>query len=71
MILARSQFYHSSCIRQALRVHELWHNGALIKVMLPKRKGSGRGFPTMHCKTTVYDGGTVLTGSANITHNAM
>eukprot|EP00973_Karenia_brevis_P042091 5826446-Karenia_brevis.AAC.1 len=52
MILDRSQFYHSSCIRQALRAHELWHNRVLIKVMLPKRKGSGRGCPTMHCKTT-------------------
>eukprot|EP00973_Karenia_brevis_P004042 556478-Karenia_brevis.AAC.1 len=25
----------------------------------------------MHCKTSIYDGTVVLTGSANITHNAM
>eukprot|EP00973_Karenia_brevis_P029996 4135352-Karenia_brevis.AAC.1 len=37
MILDRNNFYHSSCICQALRVEELWRNGALIKVMLPKR----------------------------------
>eukprot|EP00973_Karenia_brevis_P074429 10340670-Karenia_brevis.AAC.1 len=31
MILGRNNFYHNSCIRQALRVEELWRNGALIK----------------------------------------
>eukprot|EP00973_Karenia_brevis_P081924 11358584-Karenia_brevis.AAC.1 len=25
----------------------------------------------MHCKTSIYDGAVVLTGSTNITHNAM
>eukprot|EP00973_Karenia_brevis_P079714 11061157-Karenia_brevis.AAC.1 len=25
----------------------------------------------MHCKTSIYDGTVVLTGSPNITHNAM
>eukprot|EP00973_Karenia_brevis_P019233 2636371-Karenia_brevis.AAC.1 len=31
LILDRSRFYHSSCVRQALRVQELWSNGAQIK----------------------------------------
>eukprot|EP00973_Karenia_brevis_P029858 4118104-Karenia_brevis.AAC.1 len=52
MILDRNNFYHSSCIRQALRIEELWQNGALIKVLLPKSKDGGKGFPQMHCKTT-------------------
>eukprot|EP00973_Karenia_brevis_P086889 12050562-Karenia_brevis.AAC.1 len=38
LILDRSHFYHSSCARQALRVQELWSNGAQIRVLLPRRR---------------------------------
>eukprot|EP00973_Karenia_brevis_P074337 10328061-Karenia_brevis.AAC.1 len=72
MIFDRSQFYWSSSARQALRVQELWNNGAEMKVLLPsRREGGGRGFPIMHCKTSIYDEAVVLSGSANLTHNGM
>eukprot|EP00973_Karenia_brevis_P086971 12060726-Karenia_brevis.AAC.1 len=63
LILDRGHFYYSSCARQALRVQELWLNGAHIRVLLPKRKeGGGKGFPQMHCRTSIYDGTVALTG---------
>eukprot|EP00973_Karenia_brevis_P086482 11993875-Karenia_brevis.AAC.1 len=43
-----------------------------MKVLLPSRRdGGGRGFPQMHCETSIYDGTVNLTGSPNLTHNAM
>eukprot|EP00973_Karenia_brevis_P093747 12418876-Karenia_brevis.AAC.1 len=49
----------------------MWRNGAMLRVMQRRTKGAGKGFPQMHCKTTIYDESIVLTGSAKITHNAV
>ena len=57
----------SSCVRQPPRVHELFRAGCAMKVM----KMSGKGFPIMHVKSLIFDEKVVLTGSPNMTHNAM
>jgi len=67
LLLDKSNFQHSSCARQALRVQELWEAGCQLKVLRPK----GGTFACMHVKTLIFDRKTLLTGSVNMTHNGL
>ena len=73
LLLDKSNFYRSSCARQAERVYEIYYtmgktqNGE-IRIM------SGRtttGFAMMHCKSWIIDKKICLLGSVNLTHNGL
>ena len=65
IIFDKSCFMRSSCVRQALRVQELYRAGCEMKIVRP----SHGGFAVMHVKTLIFDERVVLTGSVNMTHN--
>jgi phosphatidylserine/phosphatidylglycerophosphate/cardiolipin synthase-like enzyme len=67
LILDKTNFYKSSCARQAARVHELYQAGCQIRISKP----SYGNFSCVHVKCFVLDGKVVLTGSMNLPHNGL
>ena len=65
LIFDRGNFKSSSCTRQAPRMKELFEAGCQLRVLQPPHGG----YSCMHTKTLIFDQGTVLTGSVNMTHN--
>jgi len=68
MILDQKNFFDSSCARQAERVEELYQAGCKMRIVKPTSRA---GFSSMHCKTWLVDDEVILTGSLNLTHNAL
>ena len=67
LILDRGQFLDSSCSQMFTKVRDIWQQGAQIRLLDPK----GGQYTHMHAKTLIFDYHTVLSGSANFTHNGL
>ena len=63
-LLDKTNFFQSSCARQAPRVKELFEAGCEFRVVKPLG-----GFACMHAKTLIVDRITLLAGSVNLTHH--
>ena len=68
LLLDRDNFYDSSCVRQALRIYALWHEGVEIRLVKPKGVS---GFACMHVKSWVFDDKVLISGSCNLTHGGL
>ncbi len=67
IILDYKNFFYSSCVRQAPRVKEMFDAGVTFVIVKPPTGG----FSAMHTKAWIFDGKTLVSGSANSTHNSM
>ena len=67
LIMDKANFHSSSCARQAVRIKELYDNGAEVRILKPP----GGGFACMHTKCLIMDRELVFDGSVNLTHNGM
>ena len=67
LLLDKENFFSSSCVRQAARVHELYRAGCEFKIAKPVVGY----FACTHVKCLILDEKTVLTGSTNLTHNGL
>jgi phosphatidylserine/phosphatidylglycerophosphate/cardiolipin synthase-like enzyme len=67
LLLDKTNFYSSSCARQAARVNELFRAGCQLWICKPSRGH----FACVHVKCFILDEEIVLTGSMNLTHNGM
>ncbi len=67
IICDHKNFFHSSCIRQAPRVKEMFDSGVAFVTVKPPVGG----FASMHTKAWIFDEKTLVSGSANSTHNSM
>ena len=67
IILDKENFFSSSCVRQAARVHELYRAGCEFRIAKPM---VGL-FACNPVKCFILDARIALTGSANLTHNGL
>jgi phosphatidylserine/phosphatidylglycerophosphate/cardiolipin synthase-like enzyme len=67
LLLDKTQFFSSSCARQAPRMVEFYRHGVEMRYLHP----GGSGFASQHSKSFLIDGRVYMTGSVNLTHGGL